>query len=199
LPVGVIDLGLTMLVALAVVTGLQLVGVVLMSAMLVAPAAAARQWTDRLGRMVVLAALFGAASGAVGALLSATGRGLATGPLIVLVASGIVLFSLFAAPNRGLVWAALRSRRERNLLRERHVLADLYALAASHGDPHYKTERGMVDTLYGASAGASLKALAAQGLVARAGHMQEEGEHWVLTERGYARAQALQDPEARRE
>jgi manganese/zinc/iron transport system permease protein len=53
-PIGFLDVLLTTLLVIAIVIGLQAVGVVLMSAMVVAPAAAARQWTDRLGVMVLL-------------------------------------------------------------------------------------------------------------------------------------------------
>lgn len=111
LPVGPIGVLLTTLVVIAIVIGLQTVGVVLMSAMLVAPAAAARQWTDRLGLMVALAGLFGALSGVAGAVISATARGLSTGPTVVLCMSAITLVSLLLAPGRGLVWARLRGRR----------------------------------------------------------------------------------------
>lgn len=108
MPVRAMDLLLTTLVVVAIVIGLQTVGVVLMSAMLIAPAAAARQWTDRLGLMVLLAGLFGAVAGVAGATISATARGLSTGPTIVLCIGAITLFSLFLAPNRGLVWGWLR-------------------------------------------------------------------------------------------
>lgn len=108
LPVRGLSVLLTTLVVVAIVIGLQTVGVVLMSAMLIAPAAAARQWTDRLSTMVGLSALFGALSGVAGALVSATGRGLATGPTIVLSMGAIVLLSLLFAPNRGIVAARLR-------------------------------------------------------------------------------------------
>ena len=90
-PVTALEAVLTVMVALAIVVGLQLVGVVLMVALLIAPAAAARQWTNSLGGMVLLSAAIGAASGAGGALVSATTRGLATGPVIVLIATGIVM------------------------------------------------------------------------------------------------------------
>ena len=63
-----LDIALTTLVVIAIVVGLQTVGVVLMSAMIVAPAAAARQWTDRLGVMVTLSAAFGALAGVVGTI-----------------------------------------------------------------------------------------------------------------------------------
>lgn len=112
-----LDVGLTSLIVVAVVVGLQMVGVVLMSAMLVAPAVAARQWTDRLGTMLLLAGLFGASAGIVGAVLSASARGLSTGPIIVLSVSSIVLFSLLFAPQRGLVWHWFQRQRNARRLR----------------------------------------------------------------------------------
>lgn len=70
-PVKRIELILTLLTVTAIVMGLQTVGVILMSAMIIAPAAAARQWTDRLWLMVVLSAIFGAVSGLSGWLCCA--------------------------------------------------------------------------------------------------------------------------------
>ncbi|GIW11723.1 MAG: zinc ABC transporter permease [Dehalococcoidia bacterium] len=103
---------LTTLLVVAIIIGLQTVGVVLMAAMVVGPAAAARQWTDRLSVMIGLAALFGALAGVGGALLSLSGPRIPTGPVIVLVLTGIVLVSLFVAPARGLVptWWRTRGR-----------------------------------------------------------------------------------------
>jgi manganese/zinc/iron transport system permease protein len=113
LPMRALDILLTSLLVVAIVIGLQSVGVVLMSAMLVAPAAAARQWTDRLSSMVVLSAAFGALSGISGALVSSLVPRLSTGPTIVLSISLIVLVSLFVAPKRGMVWVWLRRRQNR--------------------------------------------------------------------------------------
>lgn len=115
-PVRLLDVMLTTLLVIAIVIGLQAVGVILMSAMVVAPAAAARQWTNRLGVMAALAALFGAISGVGGAVISSTGSGLATGPVIVLFMSVIALGSILLAPNRGLVWRWVRDRRNHRLL-----------------------------------------------------------------------------------
>lgn len=111
MPVRFFDILLTTLLVVAIVLGLQTVGVVLMSAMIVAPAAAARQWTDRLGVMVVLAAVFGALSGVGGTLISGSAAHMPTGPTIVLCVSVIVAVSLLFAPNRGLVWGWLRQAR----------------------------------------------------------------------------------------
>jgi manganese/zinc/iron transport system permease protein len=104
LPVRFFDGLLATLLTIAIVIGLQSVGVVLMSAMIVAPAAAARQWTDRFGRMVALSAFFGALAGISGAWISSLSHGLSTGPTVVLCASAIVLFSLLFAPKRGVVF-----------------------------------------------------------------------------------------------
>lgn len=117
LPMGALDVLLVSLLTAAIVIGLQAVGVVLMSALVVAPAAAARQWTDRLGRMTALSAFFGALAGVSGALVSSLGRHIPTGPAVVLCAAALVVFSLLLAPNRGLAWNGLRSLLRRLRLR----------------------------------------------------------------------------------
>jgi len=118
LPVRVLDTLLMTLLVLAIVIGLQTVGVVLMSAMLVAPAAAARQWTDRLLVMVGLSMLFGMAAGVSGAIISSLVVNLPTGPTVVLCVSLIVGVSLFFAPRRGLLWRAWQQRQMKRPLRE---------------------------------------------------------------------------------
>lgn len=125
---NVLGVLLTSLIVVAVVIGLQTVGVVLMAAMLVGPAAAARQWTDRLSVMIALSALFGAASGVIGAVLSFTQDGLPTGPMIILSLTGIVAISLCFAPERGIVWDRLRRRRQR-----RQILAGPFPVGAEGG------------------------------------------------------------------
>jgi manganese/zinc/iron transport system permease protein len=115
LPIRLLDLLITTLTVAAVVIGLKAVGVVLMTALLVAPAAAARQWTNRLGVMVLLAAGFGAASGAGGAVLAhhlgdRYKSGIPTGPTIVLVAGAFVVASLFLGTAQGLLWDTFRRK-----------------------------------------------------------------------------------------
>jgi manganese/zinc/iron transport system permease protein len=112
-PVKGLNVLLTALIVVAVIVGIQAVGVVLMAALLITPAAAARQWTERLSTMVLLSALFGALSGVSGALVSASGSNLPTGPLIVLVATGILVFSLLLGRRRGFLPAWARARRNR--------------------------------------------------------------------------------------
>lgn len=111
LPVQRLGVLLTSLIVVAVLIGLQTVGVVLMAAMLVAPAAAARQWTERLGVMLALSGLFGALAGVSGALISVSNGHLPTGPLVILSATLIVIVSLLFGAARGLVWQRWRARR----------------------------------------------------------------------------------------
>lgn len=91
---------LAALTATAIVLGLQVVGVVLMVALLVAPAVAARQWVSGLFAMCLLSAALGAAAGIGGALVSAQARGLATGPVIALLAAAMAGASLIAGTRR---------------------------------------------------------------------------------------------------
>jgi manganese/zinc/iron transport system permease protein len=134
LPVRGLEVLLTLLLVLVVVIGLQTVGVILMVAALVTPAAAARQWTQSLGLMILLAATFGAGSGAAGALLSASAVNLPTGPVIVLCASAILLVSLVAAPARGLIWSFARARLLARRVRLENLLKDVYLAGERAGD-----------------------------------------------------------------
>jgi manganese/zinc/iron transport system permease protein len=180
-----LDILLTTLLVLAIVVGLQAVGVVLMSAMIVAPAAAARQWTDRLSVMVGLAALFGAVAGVTGTLVSSLSAGFSTGPAIVLSISAIVVFSMLLAPNRGLVWNWVRHQRNRRQLRTQAVLDDLYVLASQHSDPTHGHSVAVLRAMNQGRGGVqrSLHALAARGLVDETA----PGE-WALTPAGLAAA-----------
>ena len=134
-----IDILITTFIVLAIVLGLQTVGVVLMSAMLLAPAAAARQWTNSLSVMVVLAAIFGAISGVIGTAISASQNNLSTGPVIVLVASVFVMFSFIFSPSRGLLFKQIRFIKNRRDLELHKTLAFMHNIAETHEDishPH---------------------------------------------------------------
>ena len=186
-PVRLIDVGLTTLLVVAIVIGLQTVGVVLMSALIVAPAAAARQWTDRLVGVVVLAGVFGALSGATGALLSGATARLPTGPTIVLCATALVMGSLAFAPRRGIVAAWLRGRRNRRVLRVAGTLEDLYTLALTHADPLYPHPAATLRTMTARpeAVDPTLERLRAQGLV------EPQGDAWGLTAQGLGEARRL--------
>jgi manganese/zinc/iron transport system permease protein len=123
-PVLRLDLLLTLLIAVAVVVGLPAVGVLMIAALLIVPAAAARFWAERLGWMLALAGLFGVTSGVAGTLVSANVERLPAGPTIILTASGLFLLSLLLAPRRGVVGRWLAQRRFRRRLERGQVAVD---------------------------------------------------------------------------
>jgi manganese/zinc/iron transport system permease protein len=187
-PVRGLDIALTTLVVIAIVVGLQTVGVVLMSAMIVAPAAAARQWTDRLGVMVTLSAAFGAAAGVIGTIASGRIERLPTGPAIVVVMSLIVVVSILFAPQRGLLWAQIEARQHTRKFRGDLVLSDLSYLAAQHPGEARGHSLAVIQAMNPGRHGLvqTLRQLAHDGLV-----RQTAGSEWALTEQGSAAAASI--------
>lgn len=110
-----LNLLLSFMIVLAIIIGLQTVGVILMSAMLITPAVAARQWTNKLWVMVTLSALFGAISGIAGTAASSLVPKLPTGPAIVVCVSSIVIVSVLFAPGRGVLHRIYQHRKNRIL------------------------------------------------------------------------------------
>jgi len=157
-PTLALDLGMMGTLALVTVVGLPAVGVVLMAAMLITPAAAARLWTDRLSIMLLLAAGIGAAAAACGTWISSgkltdlvgfdplafglNTNNLPTGPLIVLCGTALFVLSLCFAPERGLLaraWTLLRLRdriEQENLLRALYELGEARAFQPPAVDRH---------------------------------------------------------------
>ncbi len=117
------------LVALSIVISIQAVGVVLLSAMLITPAAAAWLLTDRLPVMLLLSVLFATAGGVLGLNASFMGRNLPTGPFIVVTLSGIFAGAWCLAPQHGLLQRWLRRRRHRLRAQRENVLKSIYLAA----------------------------------------------------------------------
>ena len=186
---------LTALIVVAVVIGLQTVGVILMVAMLIAPPAAARQWTDRLGTMLVLAAVFGVAAGVSGAVLSSQVARLPTGPTIVLFGTALAAGSVLVAPRRGVLWAAARRWRQRRQIQSAALLRDLAGLSGAGAVgvsvssllpvPEAQLAAGRGEAVRKPSQ--SLRALARRGLVERDSGPEPA---WRLTTAGIEAARA---------
>jgi len=125
IPVQTLQRMLSWLLLLALIVGIRSVGVVLMSGMVIAPAVAARQFTDRLQGVFALAGCFGAVSGWLGNYLSVLGD-LPTGPMIVLVGTSLALFSLLFAPKRGLLFRFIRILAFRLRCLEENILKGIW-------------------------------------------------------------------------
>jgi manganese/zinc/iron transport system permease protein len=114
------------LTVVAVVIGIQAVGVVLMAAVLITPAAAARSWTHRLPTMILLAATFSGSSAIAGVSVSMLASGLPTGPLIVVVLSLIAVVSFLFAPQKGLISRNRRQQFHQRKINRENLLKLLY-------------------------------------------------------------------------
>lgn len=98
-----LDLAMLALLLAIVAIGLKTVGLVLIIALVIIPPAAARFWTDRLGRMVLLSGLFGGLAGWTGGAISALYPAMPAGAVIVLAAAALFTLSFTLAPSRGIV------------------------------------------------------------------------------------------------
>lgn len=185
LPVKTLELILTSLIVLAVVIGIQAVGVVLMAAILITPAAAARFWTDKIKVMFFLASIFGAISGLSGAYISYIAPAMPTGPWIVIVISTIAFISFFFAPGRGIVSRLARQFTIRRTINDENVLKALYQLGEEnknffiqrYPDEIIRRRKFEKDNLVKV-----LKRLKSQGYVDNTGNL------WGLTGEGKTRA-----------
>jgi manganese/zinc/iron transport system permease protein len=196
MPIGRLDVLLTALLVVAIVIGLQTVGVVLMSAMIVAPAAAARQWCRRLGPMVFVSAAIGIFCGVAGAVTSAVVPRLPTGPTIVLILSLAVTVSLFGAPGRGMIWRWLRLGRLRQAPQLDPVLMHLYALSLQHlENPDHGHSIAVLRTMSSRDTDvqAALVGLSERGLA-----QQTEAGLWAPTELGRREAKRALEQEQER-
>lgn len=187
-PVRTFELILTSLIVLAVVIGIQAVGVVLMAAILITPAAAARFWTDKIVVMVFLASAFGAFSGLSGAYISFIAPAMPTGPWIVIVISMIAFISFFLAPKRGIVYRLIRQNAIRQTINNENVLKVMYQLGEENKNffiPRHldeiirrrKYDKAVLQTI--------LRRLLSQGYVEQTGTM------WSLSEEGKNKAQRV--------
>jgi manganese/zinc/iron transport system permease protein len=133
--VVVIDLLMMGFVVLTTVVGLQAVGLILIVALLIIPAAAARFWTDGLKTMTLLAGAIGAISGWLGASISALLPKMPTGAIIVLTAGALFLFSMVFALRRGILAGAVRRFRSRRRIALQHLLRAMAEIEERTGEP----------------------------------------------------------------
>jgi manganese/zinc/iron transport system permease protein len=188
----IIDLIFATLLVATIVVGLQTVGVILISALLVAPAAAARQWTHSLKVMVILSSLFSGIAGMVGSLISAAGMNLPTGPMIVLVLTLVIIISFLFGAKRGLVVKKIGQIKRHRSFDQTRILLALDNLAQSHPDTityHSSQTIGMmVQNSHGINK--LLKQLTINGLV-----LVDEESNYILSRLGEEYVESLKSEE----
>jgi manganese/zinc/iron transport system permease protein len=130
-PIFVLDWLLMGLVVMVCIVGLQAVGLILIIALLVIPAAAARFWTDRMIPLVLIAAVLGGCAGILGAASSAVYPKLPSGAMVVLVCSGFFVVSMVFGRSKGVSirwWRRVKLNRK---IADQHLLRAMYEVIES--------------------------------------------------------------------
>lgn len=194
LPVFLLDCALMALVVTVSIVGLQAVGLILVIALLVIPAAAARFWTERMRLMTVIAAALGAVGSFVGAAASALWPDLPSGATIVLVSAGFFGVSLVFGRQRGLLVRWMRRRTINRSVDRQHLLRDLF---------EELEERGLTDRVEPAIEPVPLDRLRSRrvwreprfhrtlGRLSRSGHLLVDSGSVRLTATGFDEARGL--------
>ena len=112
LPVKFVHYFLMTLLTMVTVASLQTVGIVLVVAMLITPAATAYLLTDRLWVMIYISAGLGVVASVVGLYFSFT-YNLASGATIVLVSTMLFLLAFSFSPKQGILWRSIKARRKK--------------------------------------------------------------------------------------
>jgi len=132
-PVKMLNAIFYFLLTFSVVVALQAVGAVLVSAMLITPAASAYLLTDRFGKMLLLSVGFGVVSGVVGGLVSANVNGMPTGPVITLAATVFFAATYLFAPKHGVLARLLTKANRRQRVRRENTLKAIYQILEADG------------------------------------------------------------------
>ena len=133
LPVAMLDHLMMMFLAFAIVVALQAVGVVLVSALLITPAATAYLMTDRLHRMLLIAGIVGMFSAALGVFCSFLGSRLPSGPFMVLAASAVFVVAYLFAPRHGTLTRWWRRKNRSRQIRNENTLKAIYRVLEDRG------------------------------------------------------------------
>lgn len=181
-----ISILMTTLTVLAIVVGLQTVGVILISSLLVAPAVAARQWTNKLHIMLPLSSALAMCSTTAGILLSGSISHLPTGPTIVICATLITFICILFSPS-GIISEWLAKNKKIKLINNLHMLSHFMLFNESTTDPDHAHDLMALQALGKKSRPKTLVHLQQEGLIE-----ETEKNFWRLTKKGYALAIQLQ-------
>jgi manganese/zinc/iron transport system permease protein len=194
-PIAKLDILLLVLVAAVTVIGLQAVGLILIIAFLIIPAAAARFWTDKLSHMLLLAGAIGALSGWLGSSLSALAPKLPAGAIIVLVTAGIFTLSLLLGARRGALPRGIASYKLQKKIGRQHLLRAIYELQerSAHAAGERKSNsRIPFPALCQHRYWKSRKVLRLIRKAQKEDHIESfDGEHLQLSESGYGEASRI--------
>ncbi|HHV33893.1 MAG TPA: iron chelate uptake ABC transporter family permease subunit [Acholeplasma sp.] len=163
----IINAIINVLVVIVVTISIKTVGVILMSALLIAPAVASRQFSNKLSINVILAGLIGLLSAFVGTTISSSVTNLPTGPVIVVVLCSLVILALFFSPKTGILFKVIKDKYHKHQIIKYHILIHAY----HHGN--LVTELNNID------------------MMINNGYISKEKDKYLLTQKGVCKVEAI--------
>jgi manganese/zinc/iron transport system permease protein len=145
LPVKRLHLLLSVLMVFSIAIGIQAVGVVLMAALLITPAASARYWTNNLIILLILSVVFSITAGIIGTFISYEVPKMPTGPWIVFILSTFTIISLLVGRKKGILREWMIQNSNKNKILTENILKALYHLGEK--DEHFLQKRSFSSIL----------------------------------------------------
>ncbi len=182
------ELLLASVLVLSIVLGLQLVGVVLMAALLIIPAACASFWTKQLKIFLFVSGVIGALSGIAGTAISSLALRMPTGPWIVIVAGLFFLLSVLLGTKGGFLVKLKKRHALRLRAIQENILRAVYKFAEAKGDFHIQISFAELLSKHNFTEkelNAACSSIEQNLLIVR------QGRNLALSETGLARAQML--------
>ena len=177
---------LTTLTVITIIVGLQTVGVVLISSLLIAPAAAAYQWTQRLSHMIILSCFFSSVATISGTFLSSSCEHLPTGPTIIVIATICTFFSILFAPHHGIVSQHIKTQHQIQQINAYHMLSYFMLFNESSTHPYHAHDINALQAVGKKFTNKTIRYLAAKNLIESPKH-----NFWRLTPQGLTLAKKI--------
>lgn len=188
LPTKFLSFLLATATVLSVAVGIQAVGVVLMAALLITPAAAARFWTNKLKTMLVLAAIMGAIAGWIGCLVSYIAPAMPTGPWVVISLTLMVGIAIVASPTNGVLGKWKKANTNKHLILHENVLKIFFQLGENESS--FFKWRGLL-SLKQKRAFKTRELKKGLHILRLKKWIHEENDHYQLTKQGLIEAKRI--------
>lgn len=184
LPVRFIEFLLTALTVLAIAAGIQALGVILMSALIVIPAAAARLWTHHLKFMLLLAGVISIVAGVGGAFVSYAKSGMPTGPWVVVFLAFFMLISIVFAPQKGFFARFRRARNNKLKIQRENILKAVYEFHENQGEVRELKKKMKFTDFLAMRLFETSDLMKGMKRLVKSNHLIKDGDHYYLSSIG---------------
>lgn len=186
-PISFLKILLSIITVIAIVIGIQAVGVILIASLLITPSVIARFWTHRINWLIVLACGIGVSCALIGTTISYHLE-VSTGPWIVMTISTVALISFLFAPQKGIISKVIRHKRFKKTMTQENMLKALYHYFESKSLNNAFSIKEVINfkvSQHPTEVNKTLNALTKQG------YLTQSKTSWNLTKIGFEKGQRL--------